>query len=257
MILRPVLLLGLLFSSAPCSFPLAQDGQAPTDSPARAVIDAATNIMGGQKLLDIKSITGTGKYTQFTEKGELAVLEDFVDYIIYPDKERTEFGKGKKRFIQTNVGDTGWVYDGEQKVVREQTPEQIENFQRGLRHNLDNLLRRSRQPDAHLRYLGDKEIWFRQRGQGVEIRYPLGNGKEEAIELYIDPQTHEPVRVVYGNEEDRFFLYQDFSGIRWPLRIDHYKGEQQTSRASYNSVAFNQSVDPRLFEKPENADKVK
>jgi hypothetical protein len=257
MILRSVILLGLLFLFVPGSFSLAQSNQAQSDSPARALLDAATPVMGGQKLLDIKTMIGRGKYTQFTEKGELALLEDFVDYIVYPDKERTEFGKGKKRYIQTNVGSAGWIYDGEQKAIREQTPEQVENFQRALRHNLDHLLRRSRQPDVKLRYLGEKEIWFRQRGRGVEIRLPVDGGKEEVVELYIDPLTREPVKVAFENEEDRFFLYRESSGVNWPMRIDHYKAGVQTSRIAYNSIEFNQSVDPRLFEKPENPNKVK
>jgi len=257
MILRFVILLGLLWFSVPGSLPLAQPSQDKPDSRARVVLEVAMQAMGGEKPLNIKTITGSGKFMQFDEKGELALLTDFVDYIAYPDKERTEFGKGKKRFIQTNVGATGWVYDGEQKAIRDQTPEQVENFQRGLRHNLDNLLRRARQPDAQLRYLGEKEIWFRQRGKGVEIRFPLEDGRQEVVELYIDPQTREPVKVGYENEEDRFFLYREFNGVNWPLRIDHYKGGLQTARISYNSVEFNKPIDPSLFEKPENPDKVK
>lgn len=255
MIFRLDILLGLLFLVH--SFPLAQTRSDQSAAQARAVLDAATQTMGGEKLLTITTIIGKGKYTQFDDKGELALLADFVDYIAYPDKERTEFGKGKKRFIQTNVGATGWIYDGEQKALRDQTPEQVENFQQGLRRNLDHLLRRSRQPDVQLRYLGEKEIWFRQRGRGVQIRFPLDEGQEEVVELYIDPQTLEPVRLAYGNEEDRFFLYREFNGVHWPLRIDHYRGQVQTSRISYNSLEFNQPIDPRLFEKPEHPDKVK
>jgi hypothetical protein len=255
MILRSIIVLGFLFLSV--SLPLAQNRPDQAESQARAVLEAATQTMGGEKLLSITTIIGKGKYTRFDEKGELALLADFVDYIVYPDKERTEFGKGKKRFIQTNVGATGWVYDGGQKAIREQTPEQVENFQQGLRRNLDHLLRRSRQPDVQLRYLGEKEIWFRQRGRGVRIRFPLEESKEEVVELYIDPQTREPVRLAYGNEEDRFFLYREFDGVNWPLRIDHYQGQLQTARISYNSIEFNQPIDPRLFEKPEHPDKVK
>lgn len=254
---RPVILLGFLFLSVPGSFPLAQRRPDESESQARAVLEAAMQAMGREKILNIKTIIGKGRYTQFNEKGELAFLADFVDYIAYPDKERTEFGKGKKRFIQTNVGSTGWIYDGEQKAIRDQTPEQVENFKRSLRNNLDNLLRRSRQPDVHLRYLGEKEIWFRQRGQGVEIRFPLADGKQEVVELYIDPQTREPIKVAYDDEEDRFFLYREFDGVNWPLRIDHYKAGLQTGRIAYSSVEFNQPIDPSLFEKQENPDKVK
>lgn len=255
MTLQSLILLSLLSSLS--LLPVASDPPDQAESQARAVLDAAIQAMGGEKLLTITTIISKGKYTQFDEKGELIALEDFVDYIVYPDKERTEFGKGKRRFIQTNVGATGWIYDGEQKAIREQTPEQVENFQQGFRRNLDHLLRRSRQPDVQLRYLGEQEIWFRQRGQGVEIRFPLADGKEEVIQLYIDPQTRQPIQLSYGDEEDRFFLYREFDGINWPLRVDHYRGQRQTARVSYSFIAFNQPVDHHLFEKPEHPDKVK
>ena len=36
----------------------------------------------------------------------------FLDYIVYPDRERTEFSGAGIKSIQTNVGETGWLYDG-------------------------------------------------------------------------------------------------------------------------------------------------
>jgi len=255
---RYALLIGV-FICFPPSLPLAhaQNDRAPSTSQARQLLHAAIEALGGETFLALKTIVGKGMYSQFDENGNLEFLAKFVDYIVYPDKERTEFGKGKNRFIQTNIGTTGWIYDGQQKAIRDQTPEQVENFQRGFRHSLDNILRRWHQSKPPLRYLGEREIWFRQRGQGVEIRFTLPDGSEDVVEVYIDPQTHLPLSVAYGNEEDRFFLYQDIDGIRWPFRIDHYRNGVQTSRIAYSSVVFNRAVDPRLFEKPTNPKKVK
>lgn len=248
-----LLLLGL---PLPDSEP--QPVQSRADAQARAVLEMAIQSMGGQALLNVRTMIGKGKFSQFNPKGDLVAFSDFVDYIVYPDRERTEFGKGKKRYIQTNVADTGWIYDGEQKAVRDQKPEQIEMIQRALRRNLDNVLRRSRQPDVTLRDLGEKELWPRQRGRGVQIRFPLADGSEEVIELYVDPLTHKPVRIVFQDkEEQRFFLYREFDGVLWPVRIDQYKDGVQSSRIAYDSVSFNQRIDPRLFDKPEHADKIK
>lgn len=236
----------------------AQPAQSHTDPQARALLDMAIQSMGGQALLNVRTMIGRGKFSQFDPKGDLVAFSDFVDYIVYPDRERTEFGKGKKRYIQTNVADTGWIYDGEQKALRDQKPEQIEMIQRALRRNLDNVLRRSRQPDVTLRDLGEKELWPRQRGRGVQIRFPLADGREEVIELYVDPLTHRPVRIVFQDkEEQRFFLYREFNGVIWPVRIDQYKDGVQSSRIAYDAVSFNQQIDLRLFDKPEHADKVK
>jgi hypothetical protein len=225
---------------------------------AREVLESAISALGGQKYLDIKSLIGRGLYSQFNDKGELQALLPFVDYIAYPDRERTEFGKGKRRFIQTNVGATGWIFDGEAKNIRDQKEEEIENFQRGLRRNIDLILRaRWRTEGAKLRYLGEKELWFRQRGVGVEIAFPMPEDSREVVELYFDPQTRLPVKLTYDNEEDRFYLYQIYGGIQVPLRVDHFKGDVQTARISYDAVELNASIDPKLFDKPVNPDKIK
>jgi hypothetical protein len=232
---------------------LQDDGQ----QRARAVLEAATQAMGGEKFLNARTVIGKGMYTRFDEKGELNFLASFIDSIAYPDKERTEFGHGKKRFIQTNVGATGWIYDAPQKAIRDQTEEQVEDFKRGLRRNLDSILRRWRNPGVQLRYVGEKEIGFRQRGQGVEITFPLDGEGKEVVTIYVDPQTHYPVKLAYDNEEDRFFLFREFDGIIMPLRIDHYEDGVLRARISYNSAQFNQPIDPQLFEKPSHPDKVK
>jgi hypothetical protein len=65
------------------------------------------------------------------------------------------------------------------------------------------------------------------------------------------------VKLAYGDEEERFYLYQDFDGIKLPLRIDRYKGDLQVSRASFEDVRVNVPIDPKLFEKPPSPDKVR
>lgn len=225
---------------------------------AQAVLEMATQAMGGEKFLNVRTVIGKGVYTSFNEKGEIDFLAPFLDYIVYPDKERTEFGKGKKRTIQTNVSSTGWVYDGAQKNIRDQTPEQIENFKRGLRRNLDSVLRRWRGPDVKLRYLGEKELRPRQRGQGVEITFPLDGGGKEVITIYIDPlKPHYPVSVLYDDEEDRFFQFQEFDGVMMPMRIEHYEHDVRRGLIAYESYQLNQTIDPQLFDKPSDPKKVK
>jgi len=225
---------------------------------AREVLEAATEALGGQKYLTVKSVIGRGLYSQFNEKGELQALLPFVDYIVYPDRERVEFGKGKQRFIQTNVGESGWIYDGQSRNLRDQKEEEIANFKRGLRRNIDTIMRgRWRAAGVTLRFLGERELWFRQRGEGVEITFPLEGEVTERVEVYFDPHTHLPVKLAYDNEEDRFYLYQEFGGIKASMRVDHFKGDLQTARISYDSIEFNAPVDHTLFEKPLRPDKIK
>lgn len=258
---RPLIgrIVGVVFLSL--CVPLSAEGQdRPSDSETRAreLLEAATQALGGEKYLSVRSVITRGLYSRFTEGGTLQGVAPFVDYIVYPDRERTEFGKGKDRFIQTNVGSRGWIYDGESRNLRDQKEEEIAQFLRGLRRNIDTIMRGSwRTPGTTLRYLGEEELWFRQRGIGVEITFFLEDGTPEQVAVYFDPQTRLPVKVAYGQEEDRFYLFQDFDGIKAPLRIDHFKGDVQVARISIESIEFNAAIDPKLFEKPVSPDRIK
>ncbi|MBI4470458.1 MAG: hypothetical protein HY650_14170 [Acidobacteria bacterium] len=234
-------------------------GQAVEDDEARGrrLLQQAVEALGGQAYLGVKSVVGTGIYSPFDPKGERGQVLPFIDYILYPGSERTEFGKGKKRTIRTNAGGAGWFFDAEQKQLRDQTPEEIESFRRGLMHNIDTILRTWDRPGVRIRALPEKQLWFRQRGLGAELTMPGPGGSPEVVSVYLDPDNKRPVKVAYGDEEDRFFLYQSFNGIFVPLTIDHYKADEQVARIRYDGVDFNRALDPRLFEKPAGADKVK
>lgn len=225
---------------------------------ARALLEAATRALGGEKYLTLKSLTGRGLYSQFNEREQLQALLPFTLYIVYPDRERVEFGRGKDRFIQVTAGDRGWIYDGPARTLREQKEEEISRSLAARRRSVETILRElRRRPDVTLRYLGERELWFRQRGVGIELLVPLSDGETDRLQLYLDPQTYLPVKLAYGDEEERFYLYQDFDGIKIPLRIDRYKGDVQVSRVSFEEVHVNVSIDPKLFEKPSSPEKVR
>lgn len=225
---------------------------------ARALMEAAIRALGGEKYLALKSLTGRGLYSQFNEREQLQALLPFTLYIVYPDRERVEFGRGKDRFIQVNVGSRGWIYDGPSRNLRDQKEEEIARFLAAQRRSLETVLRDLwRRSDVRLRYLGERELWFGQRGVGVEVVVPLGGDDVDRIQIYFDPHTHLPVKLAYGEEEERFYLYQDFDGIKLPLRIDRYRGDVQVSRASFEEVQVNVPIDPKLFEKPPSPDKVR
>ena len=65
----------------------------------------------------------------------------FVDYIVYPDKERTEFIGGGQRLIQTNDRDKGWIFDAAARTLKDQNTIQLEDFRLAMRTSVENLLR--------------------------------------------------------------------------------------------------------------------
>jgi hypothetical protein len=228
------------------------------DERARSLFEAAVRALGGEKYLALKSLMGRGLYSRFTEREHLQALLPFTVYIVYPDRERVEFGRGKDRVIQVNVGTHGWIYDGPSRHLRDQKEDEIARFRTAQRRSLETVMRDLwRRSDVKLRYLGERELWFRQRGVGVELIVPLDGEEVDRIQVYFDPHTHLPVKLAYEEEEERFYLYQDFDGIRLPLRIDRYRGDVQVSRASFEQVQVNVPIDPKLFEKPPSPDKVR
>jgi hypothetical protein len=75
---------------------------ADADDPANAAKGAdllrkATEARGGSHYLAFKSVITSGQYTPFDEKGVSTIPVQFTDYLVYPDKERTDFGKGRKK----------------------------------------------------------------------------------------------------------------------------------------------------------------
>src|SRR6476659_1778843 len=99
-----LLVLSLLFTQAPAP-------QTSVDEKSQQIIDHAVEALGGQKYLGVQTVVGKGFYTSFKD-GISQIPARFVDYIAFPDRERTEFTGAGIRTIQTNSGETGWMFDG-------------------------------------------------------------------------------------------------------------------------------------------------
>lgn len=245
--------------------PLPARAQAANDPEhAKALIEAAITALGGEKYLGVTSSVSTGIYTPFVQ-GRAGFPIEFVDTYVFPDKDRTDFGKKKTRVIQANAGDRGWKYDGAREILSAQEPEEIRAFQRYVRANIDNLFRRTwREPGVVLRYLGRAEIAPRVWTEGAAVDFPDGF----SVEIFFDLPTHLPrvSRYHEGAEsgaagslvETRYHdVYLDFGGVKTPRTIDLYRDKVQTARLVYEDVKFNVPVDPKTFEQPASAKDIK
>jgi hypothetical protein len=238
------------------------NAQAKPDEKAEAVVKRAVENLGGDKYLQVKSQIGRGKY-HIMRGGALLSYQTFVDVIVYPDKERTEFKFGGVKNIQTNSGDNGWVYDGAASTVNEQSKEQVENFKRGIRTSIDYLLRGYWRADkANLIYVGKREAGIGKRNDVVKLVFD----EDFSVEFEFTASDGMPVKAMYKRtnadgeqviEEDRYAQFVDIQGIKTPFIIDHFSGGIQTSRINYESMEFNKTVSDTIFAKPANAKEVK
>lgn len=230
---------------------------ADTSLKANAVLIKAVMNLGGEKYLSVKSQIGRGRFSIFKDN-VLVSFQTFVDVIVFPDKERTEFKGGKSRTIQVNVGDAGWVYDGEMEKVREQDEAQVKNFKQGIRTSLDNLLRGGWRGDAELSYNGKRAATLGKRNDVIKLSYKDGF----AVEFEFTADDGLPVKAVYKRtnadneevkEEDRYAQFVDVAGVRTPFIIDRFTNGQPSSRINYESVEINKGISDSLFAKPASA----
>ena len=234
--------------------------QAKSDDRAQAIISKAIQVMGGDRYLHVGSQVGRGKYSVF-QNNAVVSFQSFLDVIVFPDKERTEFRGGGSKTVQTNTGRSGWVYDGDQDLIKVQSEKQTANFMTGLRVSLDNLLRGYWKGEAEVSYVGRRAATLGKRNDVIRLTYKDGT----AIEFeFADDGT--PAKSVYKHtgadgaevtEEDRYAQFIDVDGIKAPFIIDRYTNGMQNSRINYDSVEFNKSIPDSIFAKPTNTKDLK
>lgn len=228
----------------------------PQTEKAEAVITRAVQVLGGDRYLQVKTQVGRGKYSVIKE-GATVSFQTFVDIIVFPDKERTEFRERGSFTIQTNSGGTGWVFDGEQELVKIQNETQIANFKQGIRSSLDYLLRGSWRDDAEIAYIGRRPAALGKRNEAIKLTYKDGF----VIEYEFSVDDGLPQKSIYKKtnadgeevkEEDRYAQFVDIGGIKTPFIIDHVTNGKPSSRINYETVEFNKSIPDSIFAKPAN-----
>jgi hypothetical protein len=254
-----IALLSVTCDSSPRASAQTDKASPSSEQKAEQILSRAVETLGGSKYLNVRTIIGRGYFSQFKD-GLSQPPARFLDYIVYPDKERTEFS-GDARVIQTNVGNQGWIFDGAAKTLNDQKPEQIENFKFGLKTSIDTLLRGAwRKQGAKLTYIGRREAGLAKRNETVRLTWPDGFW----IEYEFSAQSGLPAKIIYTRtrnnadsgaldeviEEDRLAQPISIDGITAPWVIDHFIAAKQTSRINYESIEYNKPIPDSLFTKP-------
>ena len=247
----------------------AQDTKTPPSKPtdkekAEQILLRVSEALGGSNYLSAHTITARGLYTQY-EGGVATLPLKFVDYIVFPDKERTEFTGDGVKSIQTNTGDAGWLFDGMTKVIKVMKPKQVADFKMAMRVSVDNLLRGAWiKEGATIAYAGRREAGVAKRNEAVRVTYPDGF----VVEFEFGALDHLPAKVAYAKknpendaeeikEEDRMQKYLEFNGILAPFVVTHYRAGVQVSSINYDTIEFNAIIPESLFVKPLSAKEIK
>jgi hypothetical protein len=254
------LILSLLFVQTPAP-------AVSVDEKSQQIIDRAITTLGGPKYLAVQNVIGKGFFTSFKD-GMSQLPARFLDYIRYPDNERTEFNGGGIRTIQTNTGDTGWIFDGGPKKISDQSPAQVEEFKRAIRTSLEYLLRGYWKKDGgKITYVGRREAGLAKRNETIRLTLPDGYW----IEYEFGAKDNLPSKILYKrqrkdpdsgdmvetSEEDQFFKFIEMDGVTSAWVVDHFINGKQSSRINYESVQYNQAFPADLFTKPANIKAIK
>lgn len=260
-LLKLTIVIFLVATTAMASYLSSREQDENDPAKATALIREAVAARGGDAYLNVRTVVSRGQYTAF-DKGVSGDPVSFVDYIAYPGRERTEFGKGDTKVVQANSGGTGWVYDARQKMIHDQKEDQIKQFEQGARYELENLLRSlANESSVKLVYLGRKEAWRNTFSEAVRVDFPDGS----PATLHFDARSRFPIMVEYKtvgdegsvNNEVRFFRWVDYSGVMFPTIQDTYHNGKQSNRVSFDSFVVNSTLPEKLFAKPSNVKEVK
>jgi hypothetical protein len=231
-----------------------------TDEKAEAVLKKAVQVLGGDNYLRVKSQIGRGKFSLMRD-GMIGSFQTFVDVIVFPDKERTEFKEFGKKTVQTNSGDSGWIFDATAEVINVQSETQVKDFKRGINASLDNLLREQWRGKADLSYVGKREASLGKRNDVIKLAYADGF----TVEFEFSAEGF-PVKAIYkraspdgedSKEEDRYAQFVDVQGIKTPFIVDHFSRGVHTSRINYETIEFNKSIPDSIFTKPTSPKELK
>jgi hypothetical protein len=254
------LILSLLFVQTPAP-------AVSVDEKSQQIIDRAITTLGGPKYLRVQTVIGKGFFSSFRD-GVPQTPARFLDYIYYPDQERTEFISDGIRTIQTNTGDTGWIFDGGPKKISDQSPAQVEEFKRSIRTSLEYLLRGYWKKDGgKITYVGRREAGLAKRNETIRLTLP----DDYWIEYEFGAKDNFPAKIIYKRErkdpdsgdmvetteEDQFFRFIEMDGVMSPWVVDHFINGHQTSRINYESVQYNPTFPADLFTKPANIKAIK
>jgi hypothetical protein len=263
--LSPILLLAIsLWGQAPASSPpAAQNPSSTVESgpalpvdlenarKAKALLDQAIQALGGQAYLNIHDLQMAGRTYSFHHGQPTSNGIQFWRFIEYPDKDRIELTK-QRDVAQLYNGNKGFeiTYKGPHPMEEKD----VTDYLRRRRFSLETVLRS---------WVGDSAVALFYEGNAIAAEHPalqvsLINSKNESVTLYFDVDTHlpikkkfswrDPVDKQHNLEEEIYDNYRPVQGIMTPYDVARYFNGDISNQRFLNSAAYNQGLDPAMFD---------
>lgn len=217
---------------------------------AKALIQRAIAAMGGDAYLKARDVYCEGRFAQFGSTGQLSGYERVYDYVMFPDKNRTEFSK-KRNIIYVNNGDKAWSLD--RGGVEDLPDERGKDYLESLLTDIHYLFRfRLEEEGMVFRYAGRDTVDLKPV-DWVE----LTDRDRRVIRIAFAQNTGLPVRASYvtrdpetrarTEETDYFSNYHNMGGIETALRIWKETNGRMTYQVFWDKCAYNTGVSETYF----------
>jgi hypothetical protein len=217
---------------------------------ARLILDQAIQALGGNTYLNIRDISQEGRTYSFHLGQPNSVGTIFWRFYRFPDKERVELTK-KRDVAYVYNGDKG--YEVTYKGTRSDDPKSVTDVLRRRRFALDWVFRH---------WLTDPGVALFYEGQAVADQkncdqVTLVNTHDEAVTLFIDIDTHLPVKKTFSwrdpndkqrNIEDEVYdNYRPEQGVMTPHTVTRYYNGDMSNQRFFTSITYNKDLSDSLF----------
>ncbi len=241
------------------SVPQNQQTDQQNATKAKALLDQMIQALGGQAYLNIQDISQEGRTYSFHLGRPNSAGTIFWRFYKFPDKDRVELTK-KRDVVEIFNGDKG--YEITYKGTRPNDDKELADYLRRRHYALDWVLRHwLSEPGVALFYEG-QTVADQKSAEQITVM----NSKNEAVTLYIDLNTHLPVKKSFSwrdptdkqrNVEDEIYdNYRPIQGVMTPFDVTRYYNGDMSNQRFMTAVSFNKGLNDSLFDaNPTNASK--
>lgn len=218
---------------------------------AHALLEQAIQALGGDAYLNVHDLEEEGRTYSFFHGNPTSNGVLFWRFVEYPDKERIEV---------TPERDVAYLYTGNKgfeltyKGPRQVEKKDLDDYLRRRRFSLETLLHS---------WINDPTVALFYDGNALAGNLPadqitLIDSKDEAVDLFLDIDTHLPIKKSYkwrdpvdherNVEEEIYDNFRVVQGVNTPYGFTRYfNGDMQTQRF-VNTVHYNQQLDQTMFD---------
>jgi hypothetical protein len=250
-ILAVALALGVA-SGAPIAAGQDKGYLSPAESAAKAkeLIQRAITAMGGEAYLKARDVYCEGRFAQFGSTGDLSGYERVYDFVMFPDKNRTEFSK-KRNIIYVNNGDKAWSLD--RGGVEELPEERGKDYLEGLKTDIHHLFRfRLEEEGMVFRYAGVDMVdlkpvdWLELTDSDRRV-IRIAFAQSSGLPVRASYVTRDPETRVRTEETDYYSNYHSMAGVETSLRIWKETNGRMTYQVFWDKCSYNTGVSETYF----------